>query len=122
MRKKKGVIWEFFNIKRKGVVCKYCTLDYKQANAYKIEKHINKYFKYPFVLKFILKANAKTKSTTKTLHSLWTDFFLRLRTVLQFLPGKDADRKRNLIKTSYIHLYRLNFQISALYQARVYKQ
>lgn len=33
MVKKKGLIWEFFNINGKGVDGKYCAVEYKQANA-----------------------------------------------------------------------------------------
>lgn len=54
MVKKKGAVWDFFNIKGKGVVCKYCTQEYKQGNAVKMEKHIKKCIKCPAGLKHIL--------------------------------------------------------------------
>lgn len=64
MVKKKGVIWDFFNTKGKGAVCKYCATEYKQANSCKMEKHIKKCFKCPAGLKCILSAKSTPKSST----------------------------------------------------------
>lgn len=47
MGKKKGPAWDFFKEKDKGVVCKYCSKEYKQSNVNKMTKHIKKCFKCP---------------------------------------------------------------------------
>lgn len=60
MVKKKGPVWNFFNEKGKGVSCKYCSKDYKQSNAVKMERHIRKCFKCPAELKNILTVSDKT--------------------------------------------------------------
>lgn len=67
MVKNKGAVWDFFNIKGKGVVCKYCTQEYKQGNSVKMEKHIKKCIKCPAGLKHILTVSKPTPrpSTTK---------------------------------------------------------
>lgn len=59
MVKKKGLVWNFFQIKGKGVVCKYCTQEYKQANSVKMERHIKKCLKCPAGLKHVLFASPK---------------------------------------------------------------
>lgn len=51
MGKKKGPAWDFFKEKDKGVVCKYCSKEYKQSNVNKMTKHIKKCFKCPQDLK-----------------------------------------------------------------------
>jgi len=57
MVKKKGPIWNFFSLKGKGVSCKYCFKDYKQAHAQKMTNHIKKCFKCPQDLKKVLDLN-----------------------------------------------------------------
>jgi len=64
MVKKKGVIWDFFNVKGKGVACKYCSHEYKQANSIKMENHIKKCIKCPAGLKHILSKGKPRPSTT----------------------------------------------------------
>ena len=66
MGKKKGVIWDSFNIKGKSVVCKYCGVYYKQGNSCKMEKHIKKCFKCPAGLRCVLRAGATSVNKTST--------------------------------------------------------
>lgn len=54
MVKRKGPVWDFFNLKGKGVACKYCCKEYKQSHAYKMGNHIKKCFKCPQDLKKVL--------------------------------------------------------------------
>lgn len=56
MGKKKGPAWDFFKAKDKGVVCKYCSKEYKQSNVNKMTKHIKKCFKCPQDLKKYLES------------------------------------------------------------------
>lgn len=58
MGKKKGPAWDFFKEKDKGVVCKYCSKEYKQSNVNKMTKHIRKCFKCPQDLKKYLDSQA----------------------------------------------------------------
>uniref|UniRef100_A0A1B6MLC9 BED-type domain-containing protein n=1 Tax=Graphocephala atropunctata TaxID=36148 RepID=A0A1B6MLC9_9HEMI len=56
MVKKKGPAWDFFKEKDKGVVCKYCSKEYKQSNVNKMTKHIKKCFKCPQDMKKYLES------------------------------------------------------------------
>jgi len=60
MVKRKGLAWNFFKEKNKGVTCKYCSKDYQHANVNKMTQHIKKCFKCPADMK-----NALASDTCK---------------------------------------------------------
>lgn len=62
---KKGLAWNFFNVKGKSVQCKYCNKDYKHANVNKMENHIKKCFKCPAGLKKVFDSDSKCKKYHK---------------------------------------------------------
>lgn len=54
MAKKKGPTWNFFKVKTKGVVCKFCSEEYKHANVNKMTRHIKNCLECPAGIKKIL--------------------------------------------------------------------
>lgn len=65
MVKKKGPVWNFFNLKGKGVSCKYCFKEYKQSHSNKMENHIKKCFKCPQDLKKVLELSTMIEKPIK---------------------------------------------------------
>lgn len=65
MGKKKGPAWDFFKEKDKGVVCKYCSKEYKHSNVNKMTKHIKKCFKCPQDLKKYLERQSSNIQVTE---------------------------------------------------------
>lgn len=51
MGRNKGPAWQFFKVKNKGVICKYCDKSYLHANANKMTQHIMKCLKCPRYLR-----------------------------------------------------------------------
>lgn len=63
MGKKKGPAWEFFKEKNKGVICKYCSKEYKQSNVNKMARQISKCFKCPQDMNKLLHVQCSSSMT-----------------------------------------------------------